>query len=49
MKVEIDEVNNNEQMNYIYSFFKPEEEAKGLFFNINKPESDKVLILSIDK
>lgn len=37
MKLDITETNINEQIEYIYTFFKPEVEAKGLKLSINTP------------
>ena len=49
MKVDIKEANINEQIEYIYTFFKPEVERKGLAFTFNKTLPDAESILFSDK
>ena len=45
MKLEIKESNINEQIEYIYTFFKPEVEAKGmrLFFRNTLPAKEAII------
>jgi signal transduction histidine kinase len=49
MKIEIQESNINEQIEYIYTFFKPEVEAKGMNLLINTPLPIKEAILKTDR
>jgi signal transduction histidine kinase len=49
MKLEIQESNVNEQIEYIYTFFKPEVEAKGMKLSINTPLPAKEAILKTDR
>lgn len=51
MKVVIQEFNLNEQIEYIYNFFKPEAEAKGLklIFKNSLPSKDALLITDKEK
>ena len=49
MKIEIQESNVNEQIEYIYTFFKPEVEAKGMSLLINTPLPTKEAILKTDR
>ncbi|MDO8952070.1 MAG: ATP-binding protein [Draconibacterium sp.] len=44
IKPDITESDVNEQMEYIYNFFKPEVEAKGMTLNLNATLSQKVVI-----
>lgn len=38
----------NEQMQYIFTFFKPEANEKGLHFALNNPFADKEILISTD-
>jgi len=49
MKVVIQEFNLNEQIEYIYNFFKPEAEAKGIELIFRNSLSSKVIILKSDR
>jgi PAS domain S-box-containing protein len=49
MKPDIKESNINEQIEYIYTFFKPEVEAKGLKFSFKTPLPAKEAILHTDR
>jgi PAS domain S-box-containing protein len=49
MKLEIQESNVNEQIQYIYTFFKPEVEAKGMKLSINTPLPTNEAILKTDR
>jgi hypothetical protein len=49
MKLEIQESNVNEQIEYIYTFFKPEVETKGMKLSINIPLPAKEAILKTDR
>ncbi len=49
MEVYISETNINRQIDYIYTFFKPEAEQKGLQLFFKKPLSSKEAILNTDK
>jgi PAS domain S-box-containing protein len=51
MKVDIKESDINEQMDYIYKFFKPEVEAKGMNLSFKKtlPDRDAVLLTDREK
>ena len=48
MKLDIKETNINEQIEYIYTFFKPEVEAKGMKFSFNTPLSAKEATIATD-
>jgi signal transduction histidine kinase/CheY-like chemotaxis protein len=48
MKVEMRESNINEQIQYIYTFFKPEVDAKGLKLTTNTPLPKKEAIIRTD-
>ena len=48
MKVNISETNINEQMLYIYTFFKPETERKGLQFSFKNAFSNKNAYIKTD-
>ena len=49
MKLEIKESNINEQIEYIYTFFKPEVEAKGLTISFRTPLPAKEAIIKTDR
>ncbi len=51
MKIEMQESNINEQIEYIYTFFKPEVEAKGLklFFKTELPEKEALITTDREK
>ena len=49
MEVNIQETNINEQIEYIYTFFKPEIEAKGIQFSFKNSLSSKEAILKTDR
>jgi len=49
MKLEIQESNVNEQILYIYTFFKPEVEAKGINFSITTPLPTEEAVLKTDR
>jgi PAS domain S-box-containing protein len=49
MKLEMKESNVNEQIEYIYTFFKPEMEAKGLKFSVKNTLPAKEAILKTDR
>jgi PAS domain S-box-containing protein len=49
MEVNIQEVNINDQINFIFSFFKPGVEGKGLRFLIKKPLANKDAFIQSDK
>ncbi|MEI6678375.1 MAG: response regulator [Mariniphaga sp.] len=49
MKVYISDTDINEQIDYIYTFFKPEITAKGMEFVAKKPLSNAECILSTDR
>jgi len=49
MKLEIQESNINEQIQDIYTFFKPEVEAKGMILSFNTPLPTKEAILKTDR
>ncbi len=49
MKLEIQESNVNEQIQDIYTFFKPEVEAKGMNLSFNTPLPTKEAILKTDR
>jgi PAS domain S-box-containing protein len=48
MEVNIQEANINNQMDFVFSFFKPEVEEKGLHFLIKKPLVEKEAIIQSD-
>jgi PAS domain S-box-containing protein len=48
MEVNIQEANINDQMDFVFSFFKPEIEGKGLHFLIKKPLVEKEAIIQSD-
>src|SRR5690606_24096439 len=41
LELKLSKVNVNEQLDFIYNFFKPETENKGLTFKVHKPLSDE--------
>jgi PAS domain S-box-containing protein len=49
MKLDIRETNINEQIEYIYTFFKPEVEAKGLKISFNAPLTAKEATIKTDR
>lgn len=49
MKLVIQESNVNEQIQYIYTFFKPEVDAKGMKLSINTPLPTQKAILKTDR
>ncbi len=49
MEVSVKETNINEQIEYIYTFFKPEAEQKGIQLSIKKALSGKKAIIRTDK
>ena len=49
MKLEIQDSNVNEQIQDIYTFFKPEVEAKGMILSFNTPLPTKEAILKTDR
>lgn len=49
MELNIQETNINEQIEYIYNFFKPEIDAKGLQISFNNSLSNKDAILRTDR
>jgi PAS domain S-box-containing protein len=49
MKLDIRETNINEQIEYIYTFFKPEVEAKGMKLSFKTPLSASEAIISTDR
>jgi len=49
MKVGVQESNINEQIEYIYTFFKPEVERKGLQFSLRNSLSSKESIIKTDR
>lgn len=48
MKLDMKESNINEQLEYIYTFFKPEAEAKGLKISFKSPLPEKEAIITTD-
>jgi len=48
MEVHLTESNINDQIDFIYTFFKPEVESKGLTFSINKTLSSKEALIHTD-
>ena len=48
IEVDIQEVNINDQMDFVFSFFRPEIEEKGLHFLIKKPLVKKEAIIQSD-
>jgi PAS domain S-box-containing protein len=49
MEVYISETNINEQLDFIYTFFKPELDKKGMMFSCHKALPDNEAILSTDR
>ncbi len=49
MEMYISETNVNEQIEYIYTFFKPEAEQKGLELSCSKPLSKELAVISTDR
>ena len=49
MEVSVSETNINEQMDFIYSFFKSETEKKGLQFSVKTPLPSKEVIIRSDR
>jgi CheY-like chemotaxis protein/anti-sigma regulatory factor (Ser/Thr protein kinase) len=49
MEVALSETNINEQIDYVYTFFKPEAEKKGLQMLASKPLPNKQAIIKTDK
>lgn len=49
MKVDLNGTNVNEQIEYIYTFFKPEVEAKGMKLSFNTPLPSKEANVSTDR
>ena len=49
MELNIKETNINEQIEYIYTFFKPEVEAKGMKLSFNTPLPAKEAIIKTDR
>jgi PAS domain S-box-containing protein len=49
MEVSISEININEQIEYIYTFFKPEVEGKGMQINFQNTLPSKEAIINTDK
>ncbi|MDE5420056.1 PAS domain-containing protein [Labilibaculum sp. DW002] len=49
MELSITTTNINDQLDYIYDFFKPEIEAKGIMFNLDKALLNKEAYLRTDK
>lgn len=49
MKIDIKESNINEQIEYIYTFFKPEVEAKGMKLSFKNPLPAKESIIKTDR
>jgi PAS domain S-box-containing protein len=48
MKLDINESNVNEQIGYIYTFFKPEAESKGISLSFKIPLPEKEAIINTD-
>jgi len=48
MKLELQESNVNEKIEYIYTFFKPEVEAKGMKLSFSTPLADKDVTITTD-
>ncbi len=49
MKVDIEESNINEQIEYVYTFFKPEVEAKGMRFSFKNSLPAKEALIETDR
>lgn len=49
MELDIKESNINEQINYIYTFFKPEVESKGIKFFYKNPSPENDVIINTDR
>ena len=49
VKLHFTAMNINEELNTIYSFFKPEATAKNLVFNVSLPKNEPPIILHTDK
>jgi len=49
MEITISETNINDQIKYLYAFFKPEVEDKGMKFSIKKALSEKDAVIKTDK
>jgi PAS domain S-box-containing protein len=49
MEVLFSPTNVNEQIDYIYTFFKPEAEQKGIHFSVKTPQSEHESIIKTDK
>jgi len=49
MKIILNESNINEQIDYIYTFFKPEVESKGMKLDVNKSLPDELAIITTDR
>jgi PAS domain S-box-containing protein len=49
MEVSLQKVNINDQIDFVFSFFKPEVEGKGLHFLIKKPLANKDAFIQSDK
>jgi PAS domain S-box-containing protein len=49
MEVNLDKVNINDQIDFVFSFFKPEIERKGLHFSIKKHFANKDAFIQSDK
>ncbi len=51
MKLDLKETNINDQIEYIYSFFKPEVEAKGIKFSFSNslPENESIIYTDSEK
>jgi len=49
MEMHLSESNINEQIEYVYTFFKPEAEAKNISISINTPLPDKEVTIKTDR
>lgn len=49
MEMHLSESNINEQIEYVYTFFKPEAEAKNISISINTPLPDKEVTITTDR
>jgi len=49
MEITISETNINDQIKYLYAFFKPEVEDKGMKFSIKEALSEKEAVIKTDK
>ncbi|MDD4821956.1 MAG: LytS/YhcK type 5TM receptor domain-containing protein [Bacteroidales bacterium] len=49
MKLDVKDSNINDQIEYIYTFFKPEVEGKGLKFSSNSPLPDEEAVIRTDR